>query len=514
VRLKLLVASAAALFSAALLGCLDAIAPGSPRGPSRASLSLAPVFSSADDSEPEGIPSDVDLIRIVLHHPPGPDTTYSFSIEEGQESIRLEIPITLNGTGFVDTVGVTFEAVRTSDGVVLYAGTQSIAVSTGPPTAPAPLVAAYVGPGLNIQSIAISPRTVVIKPNTSLSFGYLAVDSSGWTIVGMPVLWASRNAAVVTVNAAGVAKGVALGSTYVVLTSGARKAVKDSALVTVSNTAASTIALSAATAGFVDTLLSSDPSPQTINVTNSGGGVLSGLSVGAIAYGAGATGWLVASLAGTTAPTTLTLQAAKGSLAAGSYTATVPVQAVGASNSPQSLAVTFTIAPAPTLALGPVWTTFRDTLLTGDPAPQTVNVTSAGGAVAGLSLGTIKYDAAGSGWLAASLSTTSTPATLTLSVAKGSLAAGTYTAAVPVQSAAAGNSPQSDTVSFVIAPPPLVTLTGTPGYGVLLAGGTLTYAVTGKDAANNPVTPPRAIRASRRSTPPRGWSPASPAARP
>jgi hypothetical protein len=167
----------------------------------------------------------------------------------------------------------------------------------------------------------------------------------------------------------------------------------------------------------------------------------------------------------------------------------VPVQSAVASNSPQSVAVTFVIVPAPTIVLSSPTVTFHDTLLTSDPAAQTLSVTSAGGALSGLSLGTISYGAGGSGWLTASLSGTSTPATLTLSVAKGTLAAGTYTATVPVQSALAGNSPRADTVTFVIAPPPLGTLTVAPAYRVMLTGDTVTLAATGKDGSGTIVTP-------------------------
>ncbi len=445
---RLLYASVAALVSGALLGCLDAIAPGSPHARGGISLRIAPVFVGAGAQD--GIPGDVDLIRIVLHHPPQADTTLNFPIAPGQDSIRIEVPITLNGTGATDTVGVTFQAIRSSDNTVLYSGTQNYEVSVGPPTSPSPLVATYVGPGQNIRSIAISPPSATIKPSDSLTFSSRSLDSSGATIVGMPVLYDSRNTGVVTVSAAGVAKGVALGSTYVVLTSGARAAVKDSALVIVANVAPPAIALSAGSATFTDTALTSDPASQVINVTNGGGGVLSGLSVGNVVYGAGATGWLVATLAANTAPTTLSLAAAKGSLAAGTYTATVSVQAASAGNSPQNVTVTFTIAPAPTIVLSSSAVTFTDTALTTDPPPDTVSVTSAGGTLGGLSVGTVTYGAGGTGWLTATLVGATAPTKLILTAAKGSLAPGTYTATVPAQSPSAGNSPQDVTVTFQI----------------------------------------------------------------
>jgi hypothetical protein len=62
-----------------------------------------------------------------------------------------------------------------------------------------------------------------------------------------------------------------------------------------------------------------------------------------IAHSTGAAGWLNASLDKTSAPATLTLSAAPGTLAAGRYTATVQISASGASNSPKAIAVSFLV---------------------------------------------------------------------------------------------------------------------------------------------------------------------------
>jgi hypothetical protein len=89
-----------------------------------------------------------------------------------------------------------------------------------------------------------------------------------------------------------------------------------------------------------------NPASQITTITNSGGGTLSGLSIGTITYGAGATGWLQAPvLSGTTAnpSVTLTVQPVTGSLTPGTYTATIPVQSGVATNSPQNDTVTFTV---------------------------------------------------------------------------------------------------------------------------------------------------------------------------
>jgi len=307
-------------------------------------VAITPVF--ADAAADGAIPTDIDLIRLVLTDPPSPPDTINVPVAPGQDSIRIVLPITLNGV--TDTVGVEFLAIRSSDSTVLYSGTQRVAVTVGPPGAPTPVVASYVGPGQNIESISIQPPTVTLKPGGTQTFTTVALDSTGAVIIGMPVLFASRNRAVMTVNAAGEAVAVSDGATYVVATSGARSSVRDSAPVTVTTSAPPAIALSPATLTILDTLGTSDPAAQTVGVSNGGGGTLGGLTVGTISYGASQpTGWLTATLNAATAPTTLTLQLAKGSLAAGTYTATVPIQSAAASNSPQGVSVSFQIAPAP-----------------------------------------------------------------------------------------------------------------------------------------------------------------------
>src|SRR6266550_4689266 len=225
-----------------------------------------------------------------------------------------------------------------------------------------------------------------------------------------------------------------------------------------------TIALTPSGVSFSATQGGTNPAPQTVSVTNGGGGTLSGLAVGTIAYGAGQpTGWLGASLSGSTAPVTLTLTVTTGSLPAGSYTATMPVTSTGASNSPQTVSLTLVVGPpAPAIALTPSSVSFSATQGGTNPAPQTVSVTNGGGGtLSGLAVGTIAYGAGQpTGWLGASLSGSTAPVTLTLTVTTGSLPAGSYTATMPVTSTGASNSPQTVSLTLVVGPPaPAIALT-------------------------------------------------------
>lgn len=218
------------------------------------------------------------------------------------------------------------------------------------------------------------------------------------------------------------------------------------------------IALTPAGRAFSASLGGANPASQSIAVGNGGGGSLSGLSVGAITYGAGSAGWLQASLNSASAPAVLTLQPLTGGLPAGNYSATVAVQSSGAGVVAQLATVSLTVAPAPppSIALTPAARGFNATQGGANPASQSVAVgNNGGGTLSGLSVGTVSYGAGASGWLPTpTLNTSTAPATLTLQPQTGSLAAGTYTASVPVQSAAAGNSPQLLAVTFTVAVPP------------------------------------------------------------
>lgn len=104
------------------------------------------------------------------------------------------------------------------------------------------------------------------------------------------------------------------------------------------------IGLSSTEAAFSAEEGSSPPDGQTIQVTNEGGGSLADLTA-AVGYGSGGpTDWLTASLSGTSAPATLTLEPSLDpALPVDVHEAQVVVSAPGAENSPREVAVSFTV---------------------------------------------------------------------------------------------------------------------------------------------------------------------------
>jgi Rieske Fe-S protein len=203
------------------------------------------------------------------------------------------------------------------------------------------------------------------------------------------------------------------------------------------------------------TTSATEPAAQTVAVSNAGGGALSPLTA-TVSYTGNQTGWLSVSLSAAAAPATLTVTARRGTLPAGTYNATVSVNAPGNSAGVRSIAVVLIVqsATAPA-ALVLSSTTAAISLPLGSQSDvQVVQVRNAGGgAITGLSTQTA-YSAGNVGWLAVSLNATSTPAVLTVRATATGLSAGNYTAQVTVS--APGVAAQFLTVTLTVAPNGLV----------------------------------------------------------
>ncbi len=198
------------------------------------------------------------------------------------------------------------------------------------------------------------------------------------------------------------------------------------------------LALSTNSASFAFSIGGAAVAPQTVTITNAGGGTLNGLSL-ALTYAANQpTGWLAASLSSLAAPASLALSVIRGSLPAGTYSAIIAVSGTGAANQAQSIAVTFVVldptAP-PAIQLSSTTMSFTSTV-GASAAAKTVQVINSGsGTIGALSIA-IAYGVGATGWLStSSIGTSSTPSILTVRPLTGALAAGVYTATVTVSGA-------------------------------------------------------------------------------
>ena len=327
-----------------------------------------------------------------------------------------------------------------------------------------------------------SPQTITINnsgggtldgPETSIS--YTAGQAAGWLAA---VLSATETPSTLILTATPAGLAPATYTANVAITSDAASNSPQTLAVTLtvgSGSGGPIIALSSASQTFSAPAGGANPAAQTVEVTNGGSGTLDGLA-STVTYTAGQpTGWLSAALSSPAAPSTLTLTATTGSLAAGAYTASVAVASPSAGNSPQTIAVTFNVADAgagPLIALASTTKSFTATQGGDNPERQTIDVSNGGGGTLNGLATNVSYGAGQpTGWLNAGLNRNRAPATLTLTATTGTLTAGTYNATVAVTSGVASNSPQNVTVTFTVAPPaPTIvlsvpTLTFTAGEG-------------------------------------------------
>ena len=134
-------------------------------------------------------------------------------------------------------------------------------------------------------------------------------------------------------------------------------------------------------------------------------------------------------------------------LGAGTYTGSVQISAAGASNSPVSLTVTLTVAPAAAvLAVSPKALTFNYTAGATIPAAESIQLTNSGG-------GTLNWSATTSAtWLSVAAASGTAPSTLSVAVSPTGLGVETYTGSIQISAAGASNSPVSVTVTLTVAP--------------------------------------------------------------
>jgi hypothetical protein len=295
-------------------------------------------------------------------------------------------------------------------------------------------------------SVQVSPATATIAPTGTIRLSATVLSSDGRSLSGRAIAWHSAEPSIATVAADGTVTGVAPGVALIEATS---DGVAGTATVRV--TAGPVIGATPTAIEFTGVRGGASPGDRTISISNAGGGDLSGLSV-AIRYAAGQPGgWLSATLAAGSAPTTIVLSADQGSLPVGTYTATVDVSATSA-DADASIVVTLRVVePQPAIALGASSVSFAASRGGADPSARTVAITNAGGGTLdGLSVEVRYTDGQPTGWLAATLDATVAPTTLTLAATTGTLEPGTYTASARISSAAAQNSPQAVAVTFTI----------------------------------------------------------------
>lgn len=216
-----------------------------------------------------------------------------------------------------------------------------------------------------------------------------------------------------------------------------------------------TISVSSSTLAF--SYSGTAPATQTVQVTSSGAAIPFTTSVSTTSGG----NWLSATPPAGNTPLGVTVTANPAGLAVGTYTGTVSVASTGATNSPQTVSVTFDVTvagpmPLPTIASTPASLKFAAATNTTPVAPQSLMIASSDSSAQ--MLAATVSTATGGSWLSVSPATGSTPLTLSVMAAPAGLANGTYMGTVTLTGAGAANSPLMVPVTLTVGPatPPSV----------------------------------------------------------
>jgi hypothetical protein len=400
-----------------------------------------------------GTPINMLVVQVTAADIPTP-LVFNLTVTNGVASGTLKIPPGPARTILVrafDTNGnITHEGSVTFD--VRPGQNPMVQCHLTPRVGQVPITVTFGSYGVTVTPPA---ATIDVTVTRQLQLAVAVTDANGQVISSPSVEWATSNPAVATVSAAGLVTGASNGVATIVAT---YEGVGGSSQVTV--TGAGAIELSPANIVFAAAAKSTDPEPQIVMVTDTGGGVLTGVTA-AVTYASGS-GWLTASLDVPSTPATLTLDASTATLPAGDYSATVRVSASGAE--PKTITVSLSVVKMAEIGLSPTALEFAfgDVDSAANPEPQKVAISNVGiGSMTGVTA-TIAYQtgvSGATGWLNTSLSGDS----LMLQANRagfqltGNIICAAYTcryhATVSIASPDARNSPQTVAVTLAVTRP-------------------------------------------------------------
>jgi hypothetical protein len=257
-----------------------------------------------------------------------------------------EAVATVDETGLVHGVATGTATIRAvSEGA---SGDAEVVVTIGPALAAAPLqvgfTAAHNGASPGDRTVTVTNAGTGSLTGVTRSVRYASGQPGGWLSAALAGTTAPTTL-VLAVNQAGLSPG-----SYQAFVDLSSTVAPNRVTVAVTLTVTATepppaIVLSSASLTFGAAVGGANPAQQQVTINNGGGGSLTSLSA-AVEYTSAQTGWLAATLGGSTAPTALTLSATTGALPAGSHTARVLVASPVAGNTPQQVTVTFNVTQA------------------------------------------------------------------------------------------------------------------------------------------------------------------------
>ena len=210
--------------------------------------------------------------------------------------------------------------------------------------------------------VATSGDTVTMPPGGSATISHTASTAS---------LWAGNFTGVATVTGGGITKQIPV-----------------SIVVVQAESTTPALSLTPATLSFSGTVGTTNPTAKTISVSNTGSGTLTWTAGDNAA-------WLTLSPASGTGSGSLTASINTAGLAAGSYSGTITIAASGATNTPQTVAVSLTVSAPSTSTATLTWNANSDTDLASYNVYRSTTPGVYGAALANVPAGAVSYQATG-----------------------------------------------------------------------------------------------------------------------
>ena len=167
--------------------------------PRRAAFSVSPVLPAGLSLAAFNL--TVDNVRLIVVRPPADtvvDQTFAFPANQSTLSISADVPLEQSPETFQVTIQLL------SGTTLLFAGTQSLAVTEGTSTTPAQIPVTYNGPGQNIATLTIGPLDSVLTQGGTLQFRLTAKDAQGVDVPTFYASWTTSDTNVAKVDPAGV----------------------------------------------------------------------------------------------------------------------------------------------------------------------------------------------------------------------------------------------------------------------------------------------------------------------
>ncbi len=226
--------------------------------------------------------------------------------------------------------------------------------------------------------------------------------------------------------------------------------------VTFSVTPQPVLQITPASLAFSYQIGSNSPQAQPLTIASTNAAVNFG-AVAVLQTPSGGT-WLSVSPASGNTPQTISVAVNPGGLKAGVYTGSIIITAQGASNSPSTIAVTFTVSAQPALYSAPASLAFSYQIGATVPSARALNIASSSAALNFTAAAAVQTPNGGT-WLSLTPASGTTPAGLRVSVNPVGLAAGTYTGSVIVTASEASNNPLTVQVTLTVSSAPVLNAT-------------------------------------------------------